>query len=248
MENGREKNELKLFCCFCESVTESNIPVFIKMLSPEEVSHYNQFVSDKRKQEFLFSRVLLRKALSSHFCEKHDFWQLKRTLDGQLQIANKQYQDHIRLSLSHSKNIVVAAIGEHLQLGVDVEVINKKRDFLSIAENFFASAEVRELRKYTIEEARRKFFLMWTLKEALIKAGGYDFFYGLKFISSMDSSTQTQYLPDWSEYTVNKKDKYWVYSSYLGERAAFSVAVQKTVSPSNLSIEYLTIDDLRKFD
>jgi 4'-phosphopantetheinyl transferase len=78
-------------------------------------------------------------------------------------------------NLSHSHGIAVVAIqesGEPLELGVDVEAPWRSTDYDAIARRFFAAPERDALDALEEDERRTRFFELWTLKEAVLKATG----------------------------------------------------------------------------
>jgi 4'-phosphopantetheinyl transferase len=78
----------------------------------------------------------------------------------------------VEFNVSHSHGMALLAFSLARQLGVDVELI--RSDFASekIAERFFSSQEVAELRGLPKALQDEAFFLCWTRKEAYIKARG----------------------------------------------------------------------------
>jgi len=77
-------------------------------------------------------------------------------------------------NVAHTDGLVLCglAAAEHLQLGVDIERLDRRTD-PALAERYFALPEVRILQNQTTEASRRAMFLkIWTLKESFIKAIG----------------------------------------------------------------------------
>jgi 4'-phosphopantetheinyl transferase len=85
----------------------------------------------------------------------------------------------IKFNLSHSGNCVVGVFDEN-QVGIDVEVIQDK-DNDDIVNRFFSKQEQDYY--LTCEDKRKKFYELWTIKEAYIKylglgmSKGFDTFY-----------------------------------------------------------------------
>ncbi|MGE8556347.1 MAG: 4'-phosphopantetheinyl transferase family protein [Chryseobacterium jejuense] len=110
----------------------------------------------------LLGRVLLQLGLKSHY--HIDEVQIIRSPD------NKPYlKDHpLHFNISHSKELVVCAIGE-FPIGIDVEFIDDKINYL----DFQFQMTRHEFDK--IERSKdqiRDFFLYWTQKESVMKAHG----------------------------------------------------------------------------
>lgn len=78
----------------------------------------------------------------------------------------------LSFNLSHSGEVALIAVAAAGRLGVDVEVVRADLAGLAIAEQFFTSAEVAELRGLPEAERVPAFFNCWTRKEAFVKARG----------------------------------------------------------------------------
>jgi 4'-phosphopantetheinyl transferase len=78
----------------------------------------------------------------------------------------------IDFNLSHTRDLVVAAVASHGAVGVDVEKIEQTKADFDLARTYFAPAEVEILRRAPPREQAACFFRLWTLKEAYLKATG----------------------------------------------------------------------------
>jgi 4'-phosphopantetheinyl transferase len=78
----------------------------------------------------------------------------------------------LEISLTHSGGIAACAVTSAGPVGVDVEAVDRKANPLDIAERFFAPGELAALQLEPAERCRRRFFLLWTLKEAVLKVLG----------------------------------------------------------------------------
>ncbi len=72
---------------------------------------------------------------------------------------------------SRSPGLLALVVTSFASCGVDVEDVTRKADVLGVA-RAFAPEEQAWLVGQSAEEARRRFFLLWTLKEATLKALG----------------------------------------------------------------------------
>jgi phosphopantetheinyl transferase len=78
----------------------------------------------------------------------------------------------VGVSVSRSGRHGVAVVCLGGAVGVDVEEVDRPLDHLAIARRFFTPPERAELESLTPASARRRFFEMWTWKEAVLKAAG----------------------------------------------------------------------------
>jgi 4'-phosphopantetheinyl transferase len=75
-------------------------------------------------------------------------------------------------NLSHSGGLALFAFSSSAEVGVDVELADRRVDPLRIAGRFFSPGEVATLRSLPEALQRRAFLTCWTRKEAFIKARG----------------------------------------------------------------------------
>jgi 4'-phosphopantetheinyl transferase len=76
------------------------------------------------------------------------------------------------LNLSHTPGCVALAVAPGRAVGVDVEWTQRPGRTVELAQRYFAPAELAELAELASEAQRTRFFALWTLKEAYIKALG----------------------------------------------------------------------------
>lgn len=78
----------------------------------------------------------------------------------------------LAFNLSHSRDLMLLAVGQDRALGVDVEVIRPLANVERLARRCLAPSEWDTWRNLPEEERLMAFFRFWTLKEALAKAHG----------------------------------------------------------------------------
>lgn len=82
-------------------------------------------------------------------------------------------------SWSHSGEGLLIALGEGVELGVDMEWRRPRPRALELAQRYFAPSETQWLA--TVDQASREndFLRLWCAKEAVLKAHGYGLAFGL---------------------------------------------------------------------
>ena len=138
------------------------------ILSADERQRSKRFHFVKHRRQYVISHGVLRELLGRY---------LRCTADGIDFVVNqfgKPYLENVRLkfNLSHSEDFALIAIASNLEVGVDVEAINRKVEYLDLAKRFFSQQEFREIAAYPEEHQALAFFRCWTGKEAIIKAKG----------------------------------------------------------------------------
>ncbi len=76
----------------------------------------------------------------------------------------------INFNISHSNDLYVCAFSEK-NIGIDIEYLKKKRKFIDLAKEYFFENEIKYLLAIDGEQPER-FYRLWTLKEATLKAFG----------------------------------------------------------------------------
>jgi phosphopantetheine--protein transferase-like protein len=174
-------------CCFDlsqdENLKEGTIPIEIFFAETKDL------ISEYKELKKFFDKNDVLRAERFYFKEDHDTWLFCHTLlrlfiSSKLGIEpseviitydknNKPWLkgDALFFNISHTRDAFAFAISERGRIGVDLERIDRDIDFISIIKKFFSRGEV----KFILEDtagSKEKFFLLWTRKEALLKALG----------------------------------------------------------------------------
>jgi len=153
-----------------------NCPFLLKklygLLSSDEKDKLEKFVMPKKKHQFLIVRAVTRQLLSLYTKTPARRLQFSVNSNGKPYLVNQGCENPIFFNISHTEKMIVWAISREHEVGVDVEYTPKKRNVLGIAQNVFSTKEVDELQSLPPAERNEKFFELWTLKEAYIKAHG----------------------------------------------------------------------------
>lgn len=80
---------------------------------------------------------------------------------------------------SHSGDGLLIGLGEHLQVGVDVERIRPRPRALQLAQRYFVPVEAEWLASLPDDARERGFLRLWCAKEAVLKAHGRGLAFGL---------------------------------------------------------------------
>lgn len=140
------------------------------VLAPEEQRRQRSFRFARHARRFVVRRAALRHLLGRYIgCAPQEV-QYATNPFGKLALAFPR--SSLCFNLSHSHELAVAAFAWRHEVGVDVELVRPALAREDIAEQFFAHAEVRSLRRLAPEQQPKGFFRCWTSKEAYVKAIG----------------------------------------------------------------------------
>lgn len=141
-------------------------------LDPEERTRLSRFLVDHARVQFLVARALLRTVLSTYADVPPHAWSFGANAHGKPHIAAPAIRHALKFNLSHTDGIVACAVSQGHELGIDVEYIGRELDFLELAGHVFAPAEIEGLEALPPSMRRQRFYTLWTLKEACVKAVG----------------------------------------------------------------------------
>ncbi len=172
------QHEVHLWYCFSDRLQDKQLLTSLESeLSPEERSEVARFVHVRDRRQRLITRGMLRRLLS-HYCEySPQNWQFVRGKHGRPEIVRDPAMPPLRFNVTHTTGLIAMVVGLKMDVGVDAETVHRRNNLAGIAERYFADPEVQDLRDYQVDsnhhaQWRRRFFEIWTLKEAYIKAVG----------------------------------------------------------------------------
>ena len=136
-------------------------------ISEKEKNRADKFMFDSDRATYITCHAVLRLILSS------------RTRIGLKDISishglyDKPYLEGngIQFNITHARDSFAIAISGKYEVGIDIELVSRKIDFESIVRRFFSEKERSFIFSPEGEPAER-FYLLWTRKEALLKALG----------------------------------------------------------------------------
>lgn len=121
-------------------------------LNDKDRQTYLTFKAEKRKKEFLASRILIQKLLGRDACINYN-------------AHGKPYLDNkLHISISHSSDFVVVFVSKE-KIGIDVE--RKDRNIDKIATRFLHSEEQKEIDQQKFSGIAKTIY--WCAKEAIFK-------------------------------------------------------------------------------
>jgi 4'-phosphopantetheinyl transferase len=142
------------------------------LLTREEHTKWQRYRFDKDKHQHLVTRALIRDTLSRYEPQVAPAdWRFESNQHGKPAIANPLAQP-LFFNLSHTQNLAALAVTRLAAVGVDVEKIKPVEQVRGLAERCFADSEIQYVFSGEKSALMWRFFKLWTLKEAYIKARG----------------------------------------------------------------------------
>ncbi len=200
-----------------QSPSQDTLQYYHSLLDNEEKTRLERYRMPADQQRFLIARGILKTALAEiepSIAAKD--WQIKTD-------QRKPYIDHeLDFSITHSGDWVGVAIAQGA-IGLDIEQHKDQRSMLDIAKHYFAKDEVAQIEQS--DNPKDIFFLLWTLKEAHLKATGEGIVEGLDQISfdTIKHSAKTNYQWQYRGYQLDASHTLSLANSQAIEPRFFSI-------------------------
>src|SRR5579872_1541004 len=141
-----------------------------QILSADERVRASRFRYDIDRNRFVVAHGALRILLARYLGAKPYAIEFSQNEFGK-PLLNHNHSKELHFNLSHSGTLALFAFAR-AEVGVDIERIRPEFTTEQIAERFFSTDEVNDLRALPIHLQAVGFFNCWTRKEAYIKAWG----------------------------------------------------------------------------
>src|SRR5487761_673990 len=142
------------------------------LLSEDERTRANRFHFANDRRRFTVARGILRSIVGAYLRLSSANLEFSYGSNGKPWIKSDGRDESLSFNLSHSGETVLYAFRRNHQIGVDVEHLDRRVEYLEIAQEFFAPEEIQSITTLSDDQQCRRFFEIWTRKEAYLKALG----------------------------------------------------------------------------
>jgi 4'-phosphopantetheinyl transferase len=139
------------------------------LISEEERAAVRRFATEANQRERLAARALVRTVLAQRCGVDPASLRFDTGAFGKPELSPRS---SLRFNLAHHPTLVVCAIAEDRDVGVDVEPLSRHSQIMEVAESVFAPAERDTLAALDATTLADRAVSLWTSKEAYIKARG----------------------------------------------------------------------------
>jgi 4'-phosphopantetheinyl transferase len=143
---------------------------YLAWLTDDERERLRRYRFDRHRREHLATRALARSALSRYTGVEPQAWRFGAGTHGKPHVVAPG--SSLAFNLANTDGLVTCAVTTSGDVGVDAEPLEPRGDPLELAEAAFSPAEIAALRAAVPGDRRRFFVVLWTLKEAYVKARG----------------------------------------------------------------------------
>jgi 4'-phosphopantetheinyl transferase len=170
--NPSMTDEVDVRYVLLDKAGNSELAVLLSLLLPKERERALTYYRLEDQIAFATGRVLVRKMLSGLATQPAAGWNFEYNAFGKTSIVTTAGWPDLRFNISHCDGVAAVAVSIGREIGIDVERIDSRHNYLEIALAELAPAEFELLRNLPKEQQRKSFFALWTLKEAYVKATG----------------------------------------------------------------------------
>ncbi len=147
----------------------------LQWLDDADRSRLERMTHPRARASFLLGRWLVRGVLGAALDTAPAALRFVDNRWGRPELDRQRHPtlSDVRFNLSHTAGLGALVVTRGREVGIDVEHTERQSKTVAIADRFFATSEVAELRALPSHAVQRdRFFDYWTLKESYIKARG----------------------------------------------------------------------------
>jgi 4'-phosphopantetheinyl transferase len=167
-------DEIHLWLAFPDQIGDHRLLLeYDKLLADNERAKQARFHFASDRHRYLVTRVLVRTVLSRYASVDPRDWIFATNDFGRPYVANTSEAIRgLSFNVSHTNGLILVGVTKGAALGVDVENTGVREVYTGIADRYFSTIEVADLRSLPKPQQHKRFFDIWTLKESYIKARG----------------------------------------------------------------------------
>ncbi|TEW46757.1 4'-phosphopantetheinyl transferase superfamily protein [Psychromonas sp. RZ5] len=198
-------------------LSEASIQHLQAILSTNELNKLSQFKNKRAQHTAFVARALCRLVLAHYTQLAASELIFVRNQHGKPELANNQHK--VRFNLSHNNDLIILSVCVKDDIGCDIENPSRKVNVEPLTRRYFSQQEHTELCGLTNEIQTSRFFEMWTLKEAFVKATGVGISLGLdSFYFNKVSAENAIKIIFNNNYTLDKNHSWQFHQQQLANQ------------------------------
>lgn len=146
------------------------------LLDGEERSRAARFRFERDRIRYVAGHAWLRMILGQYVRLAPEAVRFARGAHGKPYVPGHA----IRFNFSDTKDGILVAVSRDMELGADVETMQRTVDHEAVSEHYFTPEEIANIKQAT--DPKRRFLEFWTRKEAVLKASGVGIMDDLKVL------------------------------------------------------------------
>jgi len=170
-------NQIHLWFAYDKAINDTRlINMYKAVLNEEEKEKYSRIVFSSKRHQYLVTRAMVRYILSLYESEiPPNMWSFAGNKYGKPHISNCNLNTPLMFNIAHCEGLVVVAVTNGQEIGVDAEWVYKCHNIMEISDTYFDPSEIEYIACSPSQLNNIRFYELWTLKEAYMKACGEGF-------------------------------------------------------------------------
>lgn len=230
-----EENSVEVFYCRTREL-DSLLEELKKYLSGQEKMRADKFLFDSNRKTYICSHALLRLILSARL--HIDPEEIIIVNDSRMKPC--LFEGALHFNLTHTREAFAIAVSRKMYVGIDIEDINRQTDITSLIRTCLSEKENEFVTKNKQKE-RERFFLLWTRKEAFLKAIGIGISTNLSRFET--SERKNVFLNDTMGKSGDLSKIHYIFSQRL-HNCYMSVAIPERTP---IVVNHLNISNIRSY-
>lgn len=205
---------------FCASLDPppARLVQLLNGLSAAERARASRFIFARDGNRFAAGRGMLREILGWLVGAEPAGLNFSCNPHGKPRLAAPVAGSVLHFNLAHSDSLVVYAVSQESEVGIDIEHIRPMHETEEIAAQFFSERECARWHSFPAAQKAEAFFNCWTRKEAWLKACG-------EGIGGRLDQTEVFFDGDWFDGAQNSVRSLSIAVNYAAAVAAMGRAV-----------------------
>lgn len=170
-------NNIDLWTINPSKLSTQSVNWLSDMLSPTELESVQRYKHKTAQHTALVTRSICRLVLAQYTSTPPSSLSFIRNAHGKPELEHNA--NRIRFNLSHNNQQIILAVCVDDDIGCDIEDPTRKVSIEPITRRYFAPQEHQAICALEGPAQKERFFEVWTLKEAFVKATGVGISLGL---------------------------------------------------------------------
>ncbi|MBC8026978.1 MAG: 4'-phosphopantetheinyl transferase superfamily protein [Steroidobacteraceae bacterium] len=165
-------HDIHVWISFERSLDEPVLRKLRPLLQPAELERVDKAYSEEVRLRFLAARAMQRTVLARYAGVDPTALRFVTGEHGKPALAAEFEPLGLHFNVTHTEGLVGIAVSRHRDVGFDAENLLERTTALKLARRYFTAEEARNLEALPLTEQPARFYSLWTLKEAWMKATG----------------------------------------------------------------------------
>jgi len=221
-----DRAQVQVYVCPVSRVPQDHMVLshYLGFLSSAEKLRYDQY-HPKAARLFLISRVLVKTVLADKLGISPHEVNLLLHPNGKPFVQGSKA---VYFNLTHSADIIILAVTEEGEIGVDIEKVDREFEWMRV-DSVLDLSEIEWIKEKELTDSSsvfQRFFQIWTLKESYIKCTGEGMSRHLKKLNFHVLPEHIQFLDSTND--VQKTGEYYFESYIYESNFIFSICLQQS--------------------